>query len=577
MGSASLLRSFARSAAVAAVFMIAFEGAARELDWLDPTTRDDPYLGLAGTSPLYPTRQAKDGRVVRRTAPNKTGTYRVISFPATKPADEYRVFCIGGSSVRSDAFMRPDGSFPAMLEIYLSGLMPDRTPRVINAGGGGMGSLQNLEVLRECLGYEPDLVLIYPEGGEKNFVPPAPLGLMAQRDDASPVRVAARRELAPLRLYGLAREAYRRLMPAPDREDTPPSAFSSFVLAVISQPFAPENFTRFFEMKIDRVPPVMEHPIPPTEIAASHARFTRVLGTMTELCQDAGVPVMCVLPVRSLDSSFYLRFHIDPSEILPGRIADWRVAYQSGLTAKREGRYEDAILSLLAVRALYVEDTDQILAFDLAQCYEALGQRTQAQREYAKPFLRHPVRALIKQVAAEARIPLVDPFGALVAVSSNGVPGHDEFVDAFHPMPKTNRIIARSIVNAMRRESVGGQLFPDDSDGAKLADRSVYELMTRCPTPVHGLMNKACAKGDWQAAVALARDVPADKLYNSMFVETMLLGWASVRSGDIDGAREVYGQLRKRLWRPRRGQSIQLSSDEDIVRKAYGGDLFAWL
>jgi hypothetical protein len=578
MGSASLLRSFARSVVVAVIFVLAFEATTRGMGWLDPTTRPDPYLGLAGTPPLYPAREAGNGTRVRRTAPNKNGTYRVLGFAAEKPADEFRVFCIGGSSVRSDAFMDPDGSFPAMLEIYLSALMPDKTARVINAGGGGMGSLQNLEVLREILDYDPDLVLVYPEGGEKNFLPPSPLGAMAGRDDESPLRAAARRELAQLRLYGFARETYRRLMPSAAAGGPRPSAFSAFVLSVISQPFAPENFTRLFEMKIDRVPPVMKHPIPPEQIATSHARYARVLDTMVELCADDDVPMMLMLPVFNLKSSFYLRFYIDPSEIQTGRIAEWRKAYETGLVAKRAGRYEEAIASLETVRSLYVEDRDQILAFDLAECHEALGRTQRAQREYARPFLTHPVRALIREAADEHGVPLIDPFGALVAVSAGGVPGFDEFSDAFHPMPKTNRIIARSVVNALRREGAAGELLPDDSETARRADRDVYERMARCRIPVHSRMSKACAEGDWAAAVAIAREVPEDVLFGSMFVETMYLGWASVRADDIDGAKQVYDVMRKQLWRPgRRGAVPALKTDQDIVRVAYGGDLFAWL
>jgi len=578
MGSASLLRSFARSAVVAVLFVVAFEATTREMGWLDPTTRPDPYLGLAGTPPLYPAREAQDGTRVRRTAPNKNGTYRVLGFAAEKPSDEYRVFCIGGSSVRSDAFMDPDGSFPAMLEIYLSALLPDRTARVINAGGGGMGSLQNLEVLREILDYDPDLVLIYPEGGEKNFLPPSPLGLMAGRDDESPLRAAARRELAQSRLYSLVREAYGGLMPSAAAGGPRPSAFSAFVLSVISQPFAPENFTRLFEMKVDRVPTVMRHPIPQEQIAISHERYSRVLDSMAELCADDGVPMMLMLPVFNQKSSFYLRFYIDPSEIQPGGIAAWRAAYETGLEAKRAGRFQQAIALLHEARAFYVEDRDQILAFDLAQCHEALGQQKLARAEYAKPFLRHPVRALIRRAANQHDVPLIDPLGALVSVSAGGVPGFDEFSDAFHPMPKTNRIIARSVVDALREHGAAGELLPDKSEQAQRADRAVFQRMARCRIPVHARMSKACAEGDWDAAVAIARAIPEDTLFGSMFVETMYLGWASVRAGDIDGAKQVYDVMREQLWRPgRRGGVRALKTDQDIVRMAYGGDLFAWL
>src|SRR6185503_12961762 len=67
-----------------------------------------------------------------------------------------------------------------LLEIYLGCLLADKAPRVLNAGGGGAGSIQNLEVVREVLNDQPDLLVIYPEGGEKNLVPPLPQGIMAR-------------------------------------------------------------------------------------------------------------------------------------------------------------------------------------------------------------------------------------------------------------------------------------------------------------------------------------------------------------------------------------------------------------
>ena len=120
--------------------------------------------------------------------------------------------------------------------------------------------------------------------------------------------------------------------------------------------------------------------------------------------------------------------------------------------------------------------------------------------------------------------------------------------------------------------------MPEDSETARRADRDVFERMARCRTPVHSRMSKACAERDWAAAVAIAREVPEDVLFGSMFVETMYLGWASVRADDIDGAKQVYDVMRKQLWRPGRRSAVPaLKTDQDIVRVAYGGDLFAWL
>src|SRR5262245_61217425 len=122
-----------RSVAVCALLLVAFEVAARHFGWLDPTERADPYMGFPGTSPLYRVERPDDGSEVFHRSPNKD-KYREATFDARKPPREFRVFCVGGSSVRSEAFLSPDASFPHLLELYLAGLLADREPRVINAG-----------------------------------------------------------------------------------------------------------------------------------------------------------------------------------------------------------------------------------------------------------------------------------------------------------------------------------------------------------------------------------------------------------------------------------------------------------
>jgi hypothetical protein len=565
-----------RSIAVAACFMLAFEVVARQARWLDPTDLPDPYLGFPGTSPLYRPEPAGDGSFVMRRSPNKN-LYRPEEFPAVKPPGEYRVFCIGGSSVRLDLFMEPDGSFSNMLELYLQGALPDgRTARVVNAGGGGAGSVHNLETLREALELEPDLLVVYPEGGEKNLIPPAPQGLMARADDASPARVAARRALAPSRLYVAARELYNRLMPYEASTANSLSAFSAFAIYAISRPFTAESFTRLFEMKQDRIPPLMPHPIPAEEIEHAHARFVRNLEEMAELAAERGVPLLFVYPVRNIKASFYLRFHVDPSEIQPGRITEWHRLYDEGLGAKRAGRWAEAIVRLRAVRRTYVEDRDEILAYDVGECFEKLERWAEAREEYEKPYLQHPMRGLIAQAAAARGVPVIDPYPYLLKISAHQLPGFDEFSDSFHPMPVTSRVIARAIMDGIRAEELVPGLAAPDAPSMNTADQLVQRVIARCRLPAPNRMYRALIAGDNQEAIRLGRAVPLEKLYSDEHIyEAIYLGWALTREGDVQGARAVYDGLKSSSWRPPVALP-PMDTDEDIVLHAYGGDLFSW-
>ena len=312
----------------------------------------------------------------------------------------------------SERFARPDCSFPSFLQLYLRALAPERAPRVINSGGGGTGSVQNLAVAREVLDYDPDLLVLYPEGGEKNLIPPAPGGILARGDRENPARVVARTLLAKLHVYCAVRQGFRSLLPLHDAAWLR-SAFSALVQQALAEPFSERTFTRLFELKQDRVPVLMEHVVPADEVEFANARFVESLRQVADLCAARGVELVLVMPLHNLDYSFYLRFHIDPSEIVPGQIETWKARYEQGLALKRSGRHAEALEVLRSIRELYVDDRDDILAYYIAQCHDALGQPEERLRELSAIYLRHPMLAQIRQVAAEKGVLLVDPFPEL--------------------------------------------------------------------------------------------------------------------------------------------------------------------
>lgn len=553
----------------------AFEAGARALNWFDPTEAKDPYLGFPGTSPLFRPAVDKDGRAIYERSPNKD-MYRWAAFDREKAQGEVRVFVVGGSSVQSSAFRSPDGSFPNMLMMYLSAALPGRKVTVVNCGGGGMGSVQNREVLREVLAYQPDLLVAYPEGGEKNLIPPAPAGVLAEGDDASPLRVFVRAHLAPLRIYRALRLLYYGSMPEPGQGSLALQVFSAFVAAAVSRPFAPDTFTRLFEFKDWRPPVLMESPLDRAVIEHAHARFQRNLAAMADMAKDAGVPLIYVLPVRNTRQSFYLRFHVTPEEIKPGRIAEWRLHYETALARKKAGDFAGAVDEFLAVRALYPDDQDEILAFHLGECFERLGRFDDAQREYALPYVRHPMRRQIQDAAAKAGVPVIDPFPALVEISAHGIPSYAEFTDAFHPMPQTNRVIARTVYAEVQRSGVLGAIPPLDAPAMRPADNMVGRLIGLLKTPNANLMLRALLAGDFAEAARLGATIPETELVTTRYTEALYYGWALTRLGQLEKARIVYAKLRAASPNLVDPEGDLLATDEDVIRIAFSGDLFHW-
>jgi tetratricopeptide (TPR) repeat protein len=550
----------------------AFEVGARAFGWFDPTVLPDPYQGFPGTPPLYRPERQPDGGLRYVRSPNKD-KYRVEGFPYDKGPDEFRVFCIGSSSTNSDAFIEPDGSYPHFLESYLRHLLPGRTPVVVNAGGGGSSSVQHLEVLREVLDYQPDLVVVAPEAGDKNLIPPSPQGVMTQRDDANPISTWLRSRLTRSRLYLAARELLAAVQPPSARPRNAPSVFSAFFLYTLSQPFSRQTFSRLFEFKSDRVPVLMPFAIPREEVDYAHRRFSERLQRMVDLARDRGVPLVFVGPQRNLKASFYLRFHIDPGEIRDGRVDEWRALYERGLEAKRAGRLEDAVELLRQVRGLYLLDRDEILAFYLGECLEQLGRRAEALEEYIKPYRENPSLQIIRDAASRNGVPYADPFPRVCAESRDGTPGYAEFTDSVHPMPGTNRIVALSVLDAMRETGAWPELLDDASPRFSAADRAVSAAVARCLPPPHTRMLSAILEGRTAEAVEFGRSMTEDELY--LGYNALYYGWALTLAGDEQAARIVYVNLRRRLLR-RDSEVPALETDEDLIRVAYGGDVFAW-
>ncbi|HVQ25221.1 MAG TPA: tetratricopeptide repeat protein, partial [Planctomycetota bacterium] len=495
---------------------------------------------------------------------------------AVKPPGEYRVFCIGGSSVRSEIWLNPDGSFPGLLATELWGRLPNVTPQVINAGGGGQGSVQNLEVLREVLDLQPDLIVVYPEGGEKNTIPPSPQAALAVKDDESPLRASARRCLNRLRSYQAAKLAYQALLPRAPAGGDVSSAFSALATFAVSRPYRAENFIRPFEMKLDGVPVLMEHPIPAAEIERAHARFLRNLATMAALCKERGVPLLFVQPVRNLEAVFYLRFHIAPEEIQAGRIAEWRQLYERAVALRHEQRWEQALAALGQLRQLYVEDRDELAAFLAGDCLLQLGRPADALREFERPYLQHPMRGLIERAGQQAGVPVVDPYPAVLAVSTGGIPGYEEFTDSFHPMPKVNRAIAVAIADAMAAAGIGPPQRPADSPERAAASARLDAVVAGIPVPLHTAIVSAILHGDPQQAIALGRTMPEAEMMKMQPVTAVYLGWALAKTGDDAAAREWYRKLREQTSYARSKNLPPLNTDEDIVRNAFAGDVFAW-
>ena len=86
---------------------------------------------------------------------------------ANKSRDEFRIFCLGGSTVQGRPYAN-ETSFTTWLELSLQAADPRRQWQVVNCGGVSYASYRLLPIMKETLQYEPDLYIIYT--GQNEFL-----------------------------------------------------------------------------------------------------------------------------------------------------------------------------------------------------------------------------------------------------------------------------------------------------------------------------------------------------------------------------------------------------------------------
>jgi len=116
-----------------------------------PPFRADYGLGFDEGSRVFTPRLGS-----YRTRSSKLVSFNRESFARRKPANECRVFMIGGSNVN---YLKP--MFPAYEERISQMLDGECTVNLINVGGLAYGSQRLLRIAFELMDYEPDLLVIY--------------------------------------------------------------------------------------------------------------------------------------------------------------------------------------------------------------------------------------------------------------------------------------------------------------------------------------------------------------------------------------------------------------------------------
>jgi lysophospholipase L1-like esterase len=404
-----------------------------------------------------------------------------VAFRQEKPANGFRVFVLGDSSVIGFPF-GPEFAFPRFLQERLAAAMPERTVEVVNCGLNAAASWHGREILDDIVRYQPDVIIVYIGNGD--WITPGP-------ETTSP----ALKLLSNLHIYQLAALAGRRWRP-PEKGKID----------------AERVHSRADGFRLARERARGKETLTAREREWILTRYADNLRAIAATGRTAGATVILSDLVQNL-SDFPPGASRHRRGLSDAERAQWREAMVQADARMRAQDYRGALDGIATAER--IDQRPAILHYMRAKCLEALGDYDAAREEYlvASDLDEAPLGApsaangVIRDVAKETGVQFVDLAGALAATTPHGMLGDGLFYDYVHPTLAGHARIATVFAAA---------LGAPDGDG-------------RAPD-----VN----------AIAAAHPEVQDWIYRANALVFIMLGWYDRALAEVDEAAGHYPQLR---------------------------------
>ncbi len=401
------------------------------LNWGHPNDQLDLYVEFTGTKPLFVL--SDDGE--RREIPlGRQSFFRPESFAARKADDEYRVFCLGGSTVQGRPYAI-ETSFTTWLELSLQTADPSRTWEVVNCGGVSYASYRLAPILDEVLDYKPDLVILYT--GHNEFLEDRTYESVKR---PSPAFRAAWTIATRARIFNVAREVYGRVI-YPDPEPLKKDLLPEEVEARLDYRGGLDKYHRDDTWRANVV---------------EHFRFN--IHRIVSRCQQAGVPIWIVDPVCNLRDCPPFKSELR-KDIRPEESERWEELRHE---ASEFYRSDMAKALGLLKEALTIDNQHAGLWYDVAKCHESIGQFELARGAYMRskeldicPLrIIEPLREVLLEVAQVRKTPVIPVYDLFVKQCEHGIPGGFLLVDHVHPSISGHQMVAELMIDEMIEQGI---------------------------------------------------------------------------------------------------------------------------
>jgi lysophospholipase L1-like esterase len=393
---------------------------------------EDPFVGFSEVYPLFVLDENGENFEV---AKSRRDFFAAETFPAEKQPGTFRIFCLGGSTVQGEPFSIPT-AFSTWLELGLHTVEPNRNWEVVNCGGLSYASYRLVPILKECLGHEPDLIVLCT--GHNEFLEERTYD---QIKHAPKVWTAVAAPLSRLRSFALLRQWSKPLLDGQEQSaEENKFRMKPETDALLDYRDGLKAFHRDEAWKAA----VMEH-------------YALNVRRMIAIAREAGVPLLLIRECSNLrDCPPFKSQHRD--DLTQDQLKQWdalmeraRLNYRNDLPASIR----------LIKQALEIDDQFAGAHYELGKCYETLRLADDARaafwqaREHDICPLRmlSPMEEALATIADETNTPLIDAHELLERESDMGILGNGELVDHIHPTFTGHQKIAAALMEEMARQS----------------------------------------------------------------------------------------------------------------------------
>ncbi|MEQ9409270.1 MAG: hypothetical protein RIK87_16155 [Fuerstiella sp.] len=349
---------------------------------------------------------------VYRTSLAKERFFVSQQFPAVKPEREFRIFCLGGSTVQGRPY-RPETSFATWLQLELTALDPSRTYRAVNCGGISYASYRLRPVLQEVLGHDPDLIILAT--GHNEFLEDRTYADLKTR---SPARIQLERAAGSLRTVMVLRQLAGGAPRVEPTQDTPTVSEEVEARLDDSDGYASYHRDDQWRRRVCQ-------------------QYGDSVAEMLQMCQRADVPVVLVRLGSNLRDCPPFK-----SEHRAGLSVDDEQQWQALFDQAAAVAPDDPAAALEIYRAAQlIDDQYPLLHFRMARCQDQLrnfdaaadGYRIALDGDICPLRMIRDLSRQLDELAQQHNIPLVDAEALIAAKAPNGIPGFESYVDHVHP------------------------------------------------------------------------------------------------------------------------------------------------